>query len=106
MNDRGSIKWTAMMMPEHIQLLNDMWKRKEYKEKPVLDEQQLEEINRKLHMAIHKHLSAEITYYADYDYRKITGKLFKIETSEGFIKVDNEHRTKIYLNNILDIKID
>nr|WP_306798604.1 YolD-like family protein [Oceanobacillus saliphilus] len=95
-----------MMLPEHIQLLNDMWKQKEYKEKPVLDEQQLEDINRKLHLAIHKNVTVEITYYAGHDFKKITGKLFNIESREGFLKIDNEDRTKIYLNDILDIKMD
>lgn len=106
MKDRGSIKWTAMMLPEHIQLLNDMWEQKEYKERPILDEQQLEEINMKLHLAIHNNLTIEITYYAEHDYRQLVGKLFKIDTREGFIKVDNDERTKIYLNDILDIKVE
>ncbi|MGJ9458698.1 YolD-like family protein [Oceanobacillus sp. CF4.6] len=106
MNDRGSIKWTAMMLPEHIQLLKDMWEQKEYKEKPILDEQQLEEINMKLHLAIHNNLTAEITYYAEHDFKIRNGKLFKIDTRQGFIKIDNDERTKINLHDILDIKID
>ncbi len=27
-NDRGTIKWTAMMLPEHAELLNQLKKRK------------------------------------------------------------------------------
>ncbi|WP_419893407.1 YolD-like family protein [Oceanobacillus kimchii] len=41
-NDRGTIKWTAMMLPEHAELLNQLKEKKNRKQKPILDEQQLE----------------------------------------------------------------
>jgi len=30
-NDRGTKKWTAMMMPEHEEMLHQMWQEQEYK---------------------------------------------------------------------------
>ncbi|GIP64468.1 hypothetical protein J32TS6_30230 [Virgibacillus pantothenticus] len=39
-NDRVTIKWTSIMLPEHVEMLEEVWKEQEYKEKPILDEQQ------------------------------------------------------------------
>lgn len=100
-NDRGSIKWTAMMLPEHIQMLNKMWKDKERKAKPMLDEQELEEINMKLQLAIHHHLPVQIKYYSDYDYKVIKGKIKKIDLADKYIQLDDY--TKIGLMDILDV---
>lgn len=49
--DRGTIKWTAMMLPEHVQELKN-W-RHEPEEKPpsALEEWQLEELDEKLNFA-------------------------------------------------------
>ncbi|WP_068675133.1 YolD-like family protein [Oceanobacillus sp. Castelsardo] len=103
-NDRGTIKWTAMMLPEHIQLLNKMWKDKEKKAKPMLDEQELEEINMKLQLAIHHHLSVEIKYYSNYDYKMMKGKIKKIDLADKYIQL--EDYTRIGLMDILDVDME
>ncbi|MGN7324767.1 YolD-like family protein [Bacillus altitudinis] len=43
LRDRGTIKWTAMMLPEHVaQLKHDLAETKKT-DKPIIDEQQAEE---------------------------------------------------------------
>ncbi|ASK64122.1 hypothetical protein CFK37_19175 [Virgibacillus phasianinus] len=103
-NDRGTIKWTAMMLPEHINMLNEYWKEEEYKEKPMLDEQQKEEIGMKLQCAIHNNLTVEIKHYSGRDYLTIKGKLMKIDQIK--LKLNNEDQTEIKLDNVLDVHID
>jgi len=44
-NDRGTMKWTSLMLPEHIEALNRMWEEQTYKEMPILDEHQIMENN-------------------------------------------------------------
>lgn len=41
--DRGTIKWTAMMLPEHVQHLKELVIDERRVEKPILDEQMVEE---------------------------------------------------------------
>jgi len=36
--DRGNIKWTSLMLPEHVQMVKEIWKEEEKVQKPVLDE--------------------------------------------------------------------
>ncbi|SIT81246.1 YolD-like family protein [Edaphobacillus lindanitolerans] len=50
--DRGNIKWTAMMLPEHLRLLRE-WQEGEGRGEPSEpDAQQLEEWDRLLHEAL------------------------------------------------------
>ena len=103
-NDRGSIKWTAMMMPEHHQLLHQMWEQQEYKKKPELDDQEKEEINMKLQVAIHNDLFVIIKYYKDHDFKTVRGKLEKVATLQNYLMLRDG--TKIKLQNIIDLLID
>lgn len=52
-NNRGTIKWTTMMLPEHAQKLKELRKYQEKKQKPILDDEEINEINLKLQSAIH-----------------------------------------------------
>ncbi|MFC2947662.1 YolD-like family protein [Virgibacillus sediminis] len=88
LNDRGTKKWTSLMMPEHIQLLNQMWKEKEYKEKPILDEQKMQDINAQLQLAIHNNLTVNIKNNANRDYETIAGKLLKIDSLDKQIQLN------------------
>ncbi|RDW16507.1 YolD-like family protein [Oceanobacillus arenosus] len=107
MNDRGTKKWTSLMMPEHIGMLNEYWDSMDNKIKPILDEQQLDEIGIKLHEAITKDLEVEITYYGkgNHDYLSIKEKIYRIDYIDKYIKMDNFDRSKIEFCDILDINI-
>ena len=43
LKDRGSIKWTAMMLPEHVGLLRKLESGQDKVKRPVLDMSQIED---------------------------------------------------------------
>ncbi len=49
--DRGTIKWTAMMLPEHVQMLRDWQSQAHSESKPVLDDFDLEAIYEEIDLA-------------------------------------------------------
>ncbi|MFZ3578757.1 YolD-like family protein [Virgibacillus sp. DJP39] len=102
-NDRGTKKWTAMMLPEHIELLKKMWDEDDHKEKPILDEQQIEELDAKLQCALSNNLSVEIKYYDEPHYCMAKGKLLKINANSGLIRLEDKD---IQFKNVLDVHID
>ncbi|WP_185959636.1 YolD-like family protein [Lentibacillus cibarius] len=107
-NDRGTKKWTAMMMPEHEEMLQQMWQEQEYKQKPILDEQKQFELNTKLQLALQNDLTVEVEYY-DYnshDSRKIKGKLLVADTLANTLKFDNDENTAVSLDDVLEVLID
>src|SRR5690606_1702662 len=100
-NDRGTIKWTSIMLPEHVQMLDKIFNEPEKKKKPVLDEQEVEEINMNLHQAIHQDLPVEIQYYNNHDYKTVQGKLKKIDTE--YLYLNDDGYTKVPLKDIIDV---
>ncbi|UJL47141.1 YolD-like family protein [Virgibacillus sp. NKC19-16] len=91
MNDRGTIKWTSLMMPEQTQLLNEMWEQQDWKEKPDLDGQYIAEINLKIEMALENDLTIEIEYFKNHDYHKIKGKLLGVDVLNQFVQIEDEY---------------
>ncbi|MEC3608749.1 YolD-like family protein [Bacillus glycinifermentans] len=46
LKDRGTIKWTAMMLPEHVSLLRELETNLNRVKRPVLDMAQIEDMER------------------------------------------------------------
>lgn len=61
--DRGSKKWQGMMLPEHVEMLKDAEQEQYRKKKPILDEQEWEEIGQKLMEALETGEPVRVTYY-------------------------------------------
>ncbi len=102
-NDRGTKKWTAMMMPEHIKMIENLWKEDERKTKPIIDEQQKEEFDLMLHLALKDFLTVEVIYYADHDFHTVKDKLLKIDSLKKTIKFD--HDGELNFDDIIDVTI-
>ena len=101
--DRGTMKWVSLMLPEHVALLQDVLT--EYDEKPILDEQKMIEIDRKLKLALEEHVALKMTYYQAGELQTVHGKLLRIDQAQGYIALRNEDGTMISLHNIIDVEV-
>jgi len=78
--DRGNIKWTTLMLPEHAELLKELWEEDKKIQKPVLDPQEIEYMNYQLAEACQHQLSIILTVYhhgKELDYPGIIKKIDK-----------------------------
>ncbi|WP_251551278.1 YolD-like family protein [Neobacillus muris] len=73
--DRGRIKWTSMMLPEHVKMLRDWVKEDQYEQPKEMDEQQLELMNETLSEAIEFDQNVTITHYCHSRYEIVIGKI-------------------------------
>ncbi|MBM7648069.1 hypothetical protein JOC78_001009 [Bacillus ectoiniformans] len=106
--DRGTIKWTAMMLPEHVQLLRE-WMEKEEEEPPKeLDEQKLEEMNEKAAEAMESNLAVMVIYYDHGRYRQLIGHIHYYQPhNQSFRIVDLSHSPHmIPMNRIVELQIE
>lgn len=101
-HDRGSIKWTSLMLPEHVELLKHIWKEDKIIARPELDEQELELLNRKILQAYRDKLLISIEHYHNGQMRKTIGKIKKIDQMNHAILLDtpNKDTISIQFNNI------
>lgn len=89
--DRGTIKWTAMMLPEHVQQLRKWRKEVEDKKPEKLQPWQLEEMNNKI-------------VYAFEQQQQISLFLYESSWSEerGYIeKLDNQNKMVFFDDGLI-----
>lgn len=103
--DRGTKKWTSLMLPEHVEALKRLFAEEEHKEKPLLDEQKKIEIDLILQTALHRDETVEIKYYADDDYQSMKGKLIMIDTLNSHLRLESDTLEDIPLQDIIDVSI-
>lgn len=63
--DRGTIKWNAMMLPEHVKLLREWKAEDDYVKMPEIDEWAQQEIAEQLQIANATGVYIELTYWRD-----------------------------------------
>jgi hypothetical protein len=105
--DRGRIKWTSMMLPEHVKLLRDWVKEDRYEDQREMDEQQLDLMNETLSEAIEFDQFVTITYYHNRNYEIVIGKIhYWDELSQKLHVVDRfEEVHRILMGAIADIRM-
>jgi len=99
LKDRGNKKWTAMMLIEHRKRLKELKESEEDRKKPVLDDQEKEEIN--------YNLPVEIKYYEDKRFKTASGVIKKVNLNrkEVIISEKGDEQQKISINNLLDLRL-
>jgi len=102
-HDRGTKKWVSLMLPEHVEMLKEVFV--EYKEKPILDEQQMIEIDQKLKYALKEKVEIEMTYYKRGTFKKVNGRLQSIDQWCGYIVLFNECGHRISLGDIVQVEL-
>ncbi|RDI41248.1 YolD-like family protein [Falsibacillus pallidus] len=104
--DRGRIKWTSMMLPEHVKMLRDWAKEDTFKEKIELDEQQLEELNSIAAEAMEERRQVAITHYASRQYELFIGFIHYFDPLQQRLHtVDQfDHPEYLLMENIVDIR--
>lgn len=104
--DRGRIKWTAMMLPEHVKMLRDWVKEDGYEYKKELDEQQLEVMNDTIFEAMELNQTVAVTHYRGHKHELVVGHIHYWDQTEKKLRVvdhfDDIHH--IELSNIADIR--
>jgi ATP-dependent helicase/DNAse subunit B len=102
-HDRGTMKWVSLMLPEHVELLKGVFV--EHKQKPLLDEQKMLEIDQRLKYGLRHKMELVMTYYNDGDFLTLEGKIDRIDQWKGYIMLANENGTQIPLTDLIDVDI-
>ncbi|MEK5270553.1 YolD-like family protein [Aeribacillus sp. FSL K6-8394] len=100
--DRGGIKWTAMMLPEHVKLLREYNESLDKVEKPVLDEQKYEEFNEVICEAMEENITLQFTYYQKGEIKKLVGNIHYIDQLKRELRIV-DYLTKKHVLKLGDI---
>ncbi|WML47626.1 YolD-like family protein [Neobacillus sp. PS3-34] len=105
--DRGRIKWTSMMLPEHVKMLRDWVKEDVYEQEKEVDEQQLELMNDILSEAMEFNQSVTITHYRNRNYELVLGIIHYWDELEQKLHIVDkfEEIHRIQLKYIADVRL-
>lgn len=105
LKDRGTIKWTSLMLPEHVQLLKDLWKEDKIKKRPIIDDQTLDMMNEQLINAyVHKQL-VRITFSHNGHEQSVCGTIITLDKySQSIILQSKLDKRMILCKDIISIK--
>ncbi|MDQ0219075.1 YolD-like family protein [Peribacillus cavernae] len=108
MRDRGSIKWTSMMLPEHKKMLADLYEEQKHFTKPTLDEQKLEELNDIVRVALGHTLDVKVTFYRHQAFYSVKGQVAKIDELHKIVRIidDSSAEHRVPFEDIVNIEID
>lgn len=102
LRDRGTIKWTSLMLPEHVELLKEMWQEAESIQKPEIDIQEIEIMNRKLNRAFHYNETVQLAIYLNGKINTVMGKIKQISLYDKTFQLGDE---TVSLRNIIEVRM-
>jgi hypothetical protein len=104
--DRGTKKWTSIMLPEHIKMLRNYANDEYYQvQKPTLDEQKIEELNEVICEAMEFNNKLHFTYYKNGHHVGIDGHIHHICIERKLHIVDsNNEALKINVEDIINVE--
>ncbi|KUP30241.1 hypothetical protein AU385_17660 [Bacillus halotolerans] len=105
LRDRGTIKWTSMMLPEHLtQLKQDLIDVSKI-EKPSLDGQQIEEMDLLVSEALEFNKELKFKLFSNGFVENVTGRVHYInfEQQKLHVKDQNDNTVYIKMNNIIGV---
>lgn len=104
MHDRNKIKWAPFnSVINGSEVIKEIQEEKSRKEKPVLSEEQLEELENIIFEAFNSQSVIEVIFYKNNHFNKITGIITNIDTAKKKITINNKN--SYYFSNIIKIII-
>lgn len=106
--DRGNIKWTSMMLPEHVKLLRDWAKEDAFEKQPELDEQKLEQMNEVICDAMAYGSELSITYFDQTRHYTIRGLIHYVDEIKQKLRIVtvNGHVQHVLIGSITEVNIE
>lgn len=88
------------MLPEHVEMLKQVFKEEDHKERPIIDGQQKLENDAILQGALKQAVSVKIKYFKDHDIHVAKGKVLFINVLDGTLMLEE---IKIQLTDVIEV---
>lgn len=108
LRDRGSIKWTAMMLPEHVQSIKEILAEAENIKMPILEEDKIQEMELLLLEGIEYNRLLHYDIFNNGTIDRLTGKTIFIDHLKRELRIQdkNNHMHSIPFHSLVNIQND
>ncbi|QFF99595.1 YolD-like family protein [Psychrobacillus glaciei] len=87
--DRGSKKWVAMMLPEHVRLIREYNDASKKEPRPQLDEWDLEEIQQLIEIAMKRNVEVEMKIWKNGEFIYQVGRITWVDLNKRVIEMED-----------------
>lgn len=106
LKDRGNIKWTAMMLPEHVKMLRNWGKEEDYSIPTEKTEWELEELQRIIQKAARTNKELHLTLWINQAWHYETGIITATDMAKRELLLETASTVKrILLSTIHSAKL-
>ncbi|MEI4770953.1 YolD-like family protein [Psychrobacillus sp. FJAT-51614] len=104
--DRGSKKWVAMVLPEHVKLMRDYVREQQLIPRPQLNEWDLEIIEETINLAMTRKCDVAIKMWRDGKYVLRGGIIQRVDLKQRTMEVDDPFGLHKYkLDEVVDVTV-
>ncbi|MGM7723750.1 YolD-like family protein [Metabacillus sp. Hm71] len=104
--DRGTKKWTSLMLPEHVKLMKEAWRDFNKESKPILDEHEIEVMESKICYSMEHRLEIEITTWCDGFTEVLCGYVHYIDPITKELRIVNKESTiRLKFDEIIKLNV-
>ncbi|WP_018934539.1 YolD-like family protein [Gracilibacillus lacisalsi] len=104
MIDRGNKKWTAMMMPEHLEMLHEIFEEEQKIDKPTLSEDQYHEMQITINEALQFKKKLDIVYWNNHRLHTIEGFIDKIKGTTLYVDT-SDGIDLLEINKVMELSL-
>lgn len=101
LHENGLWESSRMILPEHKEAILRQLDRLDARERPEIDEQELELMGSRLMQAMHDEEEVSLLIYEEYQDKELTGRVVQFDPNKQRIRLENES-SKEWVN-IMDI---
>lgn len=106
LQDRGSKKWVAMMLPEHVKLLREYAVEIKKEPRPILDEFDYELIEEQIALAMKRNVEVKTKRWKDGEFIYNRGTIQWIDLARRTIELEDAFRSfELSIHEIVDVTI-
>ncbi|MFF2752801.1 YolD-like family protein [Psychrobacillus sp. NPDC058041] len=104
--DRGTKKWTAMMLPEHVSLIRKYNEEQKKNPRPQLDEWDRDIIQENIQIAMSRNVEVEIKTWKNGAFICSVGKITWIDLKRRVIEMEDVfHSFCLRFDDIVDVSV-
>lgn len=106
LQDRGSKKWVAMMLPEHVKMLREYSEEIKKEPRPDLNEFDYEAIQEQIAIAMKRNVEIKIKRWKEGEFIYNRGTIQWIDLRKRTIELEDPFRSfELYIDEIVDVTI-
>ncbi len=107
LKDRGLKKWTAFMLPEHVEMMKEL-DHDDFVQKPIIDEYMVQEFELKIQYAAEARQLIVFKVWNDGFEEEVRGFVYRLDPIQKEVRLQDENGglKRVKFENIIEVEVE